>query len=107
MVMGTRIYGSSDDNIYADGDYRGQFSKFGTEDADKGVLVLLSDGSILEIKYGKLGMSIWGIKVFKKGDLFSRLDICTNEDDETYSDIAHFNEGITWIYVCSEWCKLE
>lgn len=99
----TKIYGQSDDNIYVDGEYSGQYTYFGTLDSDKGILLIVSDGTILEIKYGKLDLGIWGINIIKTGNLFDRIDYCTDEDAEIYSDIAHFKEGISFIYACSEW----
>lgn len=39
----TKIYGSSDDIVYFEGDVNGQVDCFGTDDQEKGVLVVCSD----------------------------------------------------------------
>lgn len=94
--MATKVYGASDDLIEFEGDCRGEVNCYGTDDRDQGVLVVMSDGTILEIQYGKLDQGIWGITVLRKGRLFERLDQCESEDADPYSDVAHFRDGIKW-----------
>jgi len=106
MGIRTKIYGVSDDRIEAEGDYQGEIGIYGTDDNEKGVLLIISDGTLLEIQYGKMGLGIWGIKVLRKGSLFLKLEICDNEDAEIYSDIAHFKGGIKSIYYSNEWGKM-
>jgi hypothetical protein len=98
----TEIYGASDDLIEFDGDYRGEVGCYGTEDSDLGALIVCSDGTVLEIKYGKNDKAIWGINVIERGTLFDRLEICTDEDAHRHSDTVYINEGIKWIYVAKE-----
>ena len=101
---GTQIYGASDDLVEFDGEYRGEVGSYGTDDREKGVLVVCSDGTVAEVKYGKNEGAIWEVKVLRKGSLFVKVDPCDNEDDDPYSDILYLNDGIKWIYACTgEW----
>lgn len=102
----TRIYGASDDLVEFDGDFTGEVGCYGTDDRDKGVLVIVSDGSILEVKYGKGGDGIWEVKLLKQGSLFEKISPCTSEDDDPYSDVAYFREGVTWAYAAKDWEKV-
>ena len=48
------------------------------------------------------------IKVLEKGLLFDKLDICTDEDSEIYSDIIYFKEGIKFAYAgISNWERVQ
>jgi len=102
----TKIYGSSDDLIEFEGDFTGEVGCYGTDDREHGVLVLVSDGSVLEVKYGKGGDGIWEVKLLKQGQQFDRIEPCTDEDADIYSDIAYFKAGITWAYAATEWEKV-
>lgn len=102
---GTRIYGQSDDNIYCDGEYEGQYSSY--DHAEDGILLVVSDGTLLEIKYGKGDLSIWGITVIKKGQLLLEIEICDDPSADIYSDVACFKPGIQYIYACSKWAKID
>lgn len=99
---GTKVYGASDDLIEFDGEFSGEVNSFGTDDREQGVLVVMSDGTILEVKYGKNGEAIWGITLLKQGTLFERLEFCLNEDADPYSDVAHFKAGIKWAYAAKK-----
>ncbi len=103
----TKIYGTSDDLIEFDGDVSGEVGKYGTDESEHGVLVVCSDGTLLEVKYGKGGEAIWEVKLLKRGDLFDRIDPCIDADSEIYSDQAHFNPGLKWAYAASEWEKVK
>jgi hypothetical protein len=92
----TKVYGASDDLIEFEGELSGEVGCFGTGDEDDalGVLVALSDGTILAVRYGKPGLGgVWGITMLRQGEMFERLDICTDEDANPYSDVAHFKAG--------------
>lgn len=104
--MATKVYGCSDDLIEFDGDFRGEVGCFGTDDRDNGVLVALSDGTFLEVKFGKNDEGIWEVKLVKKGELFDRIDQCDDADADPYSDVAHFKAGIKWAYAAKEWEKV-
>jgi len=94
----TKIYGTSDDLIEFEGDVNGEVGCFGTDDEDQGVLVMCSDGTLLEVKYGKNDDAIWEVKCIKKGTLFDRIDPCTDSEADPYSDVAHFKPGLKWAY---------
>lgn len=106
--MSTRVYGSSDDAVYLEGECSGQVDCHGTDDREQGVLVVMSDGTLLEVKYGKNGEGIWEVKLLKQGPLFERIELCVDEDADPYSDVAHFREGIKWAYAATkDWGKVE
>lgn len=100
--MPTKIYGCSDDNIEFEGDFTGEVGCYGTDDREHGVLVAVSDGTVLEVKYGKEGCSgVWEVKLLKKGSLFVRIDLCVDSDADPYSDVAHFKDGVKWAYAAT------
>lgn len=94
----TKVYGTSDDLIEFEGDVSGEVGC-----CDNGVLLVFSDGTILEVKYGKLGRAIWGITLHKQGELFDRIELCDDEDADIYSDIAHFRDGLKSAIAATEW----
>lgn len=92
--MTSRVYGASDDLIEFEGDLHGEVSCFGAgDDDDGGVLLAFSDGTILNVKLGKNGESIWALLTLRAGDLLDRIEYCDDEDAAVYSDIAHFKDG--------------
>lgn len=101
--MATRVYGASDDLIEFEGDVYGEVGCFGTDDRDKGVLVILSDGSILEVKYGKHDRAIWSVALIRQGSLFRQIIPCADEDAKPYSDQAFFGDGLKWAYAATSW----
>jgi len=101
--MTTKVYGASDDLIEFEGEVYGEVCDFGTDERDRGVLLLFSDDTILEVKYGKGGDAIWGIRVLRKGKLLDRVDGCVNENSVPYSDVAHFKNGLKWAKAASDW----
>lgn len=102
--MATKVYGQSDDLIEIEGDeLRGEVGYYGG-DEDEGALLVMSDGTILGVKYGKPGnLGVWAISVVRKGDLFDRIDVCFDEDATPYSDVAHFRPGITGGWAAKTW----
>ena len=104
-MSGTKVYGASDDLIEIEGDYTGEYNCYGTDDSDKGVLLVFSDGTLLEVKYGKGDECIWAITLLKKGSLFDRIDLCEVESEEGHSDIAYFKPGIKFVYAAQDWEK--
>lgn len=108
MVQETRIYGTSDDLIEVEGAYRGEVGCFGTDDRDKGVLIIVSDGTLLEVKYGKNDSGIWGINVIKKGSCFHSIELCDDEDATPYSDVVILHGEIKWVYAATDdWEKVQ
>ena len=104
--MPTKVYGASDDLIEFDGDVRGEVGNYGTDEAEHGELLIFSDGTLLEAKYGKADMAVWGITVIKGGELLKDIIPCSDEDADPHSDIALFNDGLKWAYAASEWEKV-
>lgn len=104
---GTQVYGASDDLIEFDGEYTGEVGCYGTDDDEHGVLVMLSDGTLLEVKYGKGGNGVWEVKAIKKGELFIGIEQCDDEDANPHSDVASFKPGIKWAYAAKEWEKVQ
>jgi hypothetical protein len=99
----TKVYGCSDDLVEFEGDVRGEVDCFGTDERDHGVLLVFSDGSLLEIKYGKGGDAVWGIQILRTGDLFDRVENCENPEAPIYSDVAFFKSGLKWCKYATEW----
>lgn len=96
--MSTQLYGASDDLLKLEGDLSEEF--YGGE---RPCLLIFSDGTVLTIKYGKEHLAVWAITLITQGKLFMRIVFCTDEDAERYSDTAHFNGGLEWVYIAKEW----
>jgi len=105
--LATKIFGLSDDLIEFRGDVKGEVGCYSTDDDKHGTLVICSDGTILEVKYGKGNLAIWWISLLNKGQLFDELIQCTNEDDDIYSDIATFKDGLKFAYAATEWQRVK
>lgn len=95
--MTTQVYGASDDLIEIEGDIRGEHADYGL--SKKSTYVILSDGTILSVHYGKEIGAIWQILVIRKGKLLDKIETCIDEDADRYSDTAYFFDGIEWAYV--------
>ena len=83
----TKIYGASDDLVEFNGDVQGEVGCYGTNKKEHGVLVVCSDGTVIEVKYGKASLYVWGILVIREGNLFDRLETCSHPDADPYSDV--------------------
>lgn len=105
--MATKVYGASDDLIEFEGELKGEAACSGTDDRKKGALVIFNDGTIVEVKYGKADMAIWGITVIKQGSLFDRIEPCNDEKADPYSDVLHFKDGVKWAYAATEWERVK
>ena len=108
--MSTKIYGASDDLVEFDGDVAGEVGCYGTDDREQGVLVVCSDGTLLEVKYGKGDAGIWGIDIIHVGVLFDRKEDCPieNENAKLASDVVHFKDGLSWAYAATgSWEKVQ
>jgi hypothetical protein len=49
---------------------------------------------------------VWAITLVRRGELFDRIDACDDEDADPHSDVAHFKNGIKWVYVAKEWERM-
>ena len=95
--MSTQIYGASDDLIEFEGDVLGESGFIGERGSS--ALVITSDGTVLEMKYGKGGKGIWSIVLLHRGPLFNRIDVELSQDASRHSDTAHFKSGLTDAWV--------
>lgn len=102
-MAGTKVWGASDDLIEFEGDFRGEVGCYGTDEEERGVLLVFSDGTLLEVKYGKGGRGIWGITLVSKGTLLDGIEQCDSADADPYSDVATFREGLKWVYAAKKW----
>lgn len=103
--MSTKVYGASDDLIEIEGDVRGESSPaYSSGDDEEPALLIFSDGTILSVVYGKpTNGGIWAVNLVRQGALFERIDVCTDEDADHYSDVAHFAGGLKWAYCAQKW----
>ena len=101
--MATTVWGTSDDLIEFDGDVYGEVGCYGTDERERGVLVVFSDGTLIEVKYGKNDRAIWGINVIQRGPLCDRFTSCDDEDAKIYSDTLAFKDGLKWAYAATDW----
>ena len=105
--MGTKIYGSSDDLIEIEGDIDEEIGNYGTDDRETGNLLAFSDGTILDVKYGKPTGGIWAITLLRKGDLFDKIVVCEDEEAKPYSDIAYLKDGIHHVFSAKEYKRIK
>jgi hypothetical protein len=94
----TRVFGYSDDNVCAEGDFSDEWGCWNTD-----LVLTCSDGTELHTHYGKeingVTDGIWSISVIMKGALFDRLEECFDADADPYSDIVYFRDGLTAIEI--------
>ncbi len=104
--VGNCVYGASDDLIEIEGEISVEVSYWHERD-DGPALVFMPDGTILSVIYGKPGFDgVWGVSLVKQGTHFDRIDVCTDEDADIYSDVAYFKEGLKKLgkaYVATKW----
>lgn len=103
--MTTKVYGCSDDLIEFEGDVKGEASHYSSD--NEPAMVIFSDGTIIEVEYGKADLAIWSISTIKTGDLFDRIDVCEDEDATPYSDVIHFRDGLKFAYVATEYQRVK
>ncbi len=82
----------------------GEVGSYGTDEG-KPVLLICSDGTLLEIWYGEEG--IFKMRLIKRGTLFDNITPCTEETEDVHSDKATFEPGLKWIYAATEWEKVK
>lgn len=104
--MATKVYGYSDDLIELEGDLCEEVNFIGKEDG-YGCFLGFNDGTMLEVRYGKGSQGIWSVVALSKGPLFDRIDVCGDENDDAYSDIAYLKDGVTCVYWAREWGRIK
>lgn len=102
--MGTTIYGRSDDLIEVEGDVTGEVGCYGTDDRATGALLVVSDGTVLDVKYGvPAKRGAWGIRVLRVGELFDRIESCDDDGADSDSDRVVLRDGVKWVMAAKEW----
>ncbi len=102
--MATEVYGYSDDLIEFEGDVSGEVASARDDDP---TLIVCSDGTILEARYGKAGLGVWQLTVVRRGELFDRVELGYDEEAARHSDTAHFRDGLTGAWVAREFYPVE
>lgn len=105
--MSTRIYGRSDDLIEFDGDVYGEVSCASNYDAQAGIMVICSDGTILDVKYSRIVLGVWNVALVARGTLLDSIEPCVDEDADPYSDVATFRDGLKWAYAAHRWERVQ
>lgn len=104
--MTTRIYGASDDLFEVEGDVTGEAGV--TVAGGPSTVAFCSDGTVLRVNYGDdVGRGIWKLTVLERGSLLDRVDVCTDEYADPYSDVAHFRKGLKWVYLAKSAEKVQ
>jgi hypothetical protein len=103
--MATRIYGRSDDLIEFEGDVTGE-ANYQSGDDHQATLIVCSDGTVLAVRYGKLGLGIWHIMALQYGPLYEAIIPCNSEDANPPSDVVIVNDGLMWAYVAHQCTKV-
>ena len=105
--MSTKVYGASDDLIEFEGDVYGEVGYYAGNEDTAPAMIAFSDGTLLTVGYGKNDLGIWEIKLLRAGELFQRIDPCTDEDANPHSDVAHFAPGLKWAYAATDWQRVK
>ncbi len=90
MDLKVKVYGVSDDLVEIEG------SSYWEDEIgcyDKDVRIWFCDGTVIRIRYADGG--IWRIDVETQGTEKHRLDVCSGEDEDDYSDCFYTNAEIT------------
>lgn len=86
-----KIYGYSDDLV--------EIENSSYEEDEIGcynsvVRLCFTDDTIIRVGYSKENLAVWWIEVEKQGTADQRLEICTDEEAEIYSDIFYIDAEI-------------
>lgn len=84
-----KVYGESDDLVEIEGSsyWNDEIGCYG-----KDVRIWFCDGTVIRIRYAG---GIWRIDVEAQGTEKHRLDVCSGEDEDDYSDCFYINAEIT------------
>lgn len=92
-----KVFGYSDDLVEIEGAPHPSEDEIDCFDQD--VQITFADGTQIKIGYPKPDLAVWWIRVEKQGTAPSKLTVCTNEDDEIYSDIFEIDSTIERVEV--------
>lgn len=82
----TKVYGYSDDIVtYGDDEI---------DCYDDDVIIVFSDNTIIRVGYSKESLGVWWIEVVHAGTAAHRLEICTDEEAEIYSDVFEIDADV-------------
>ena len=82
-----KIYGYSDDLIEIEGQMEDEIDCYNAT-----LRITFLDGTVVEFSYGKPEGAIWKCNLVSQGKYFDKIDYCTNEEDEVYSDILYMKD---------------
>lgn len=85
-----KVYGVSDDLVEIEGS---SYWEDEIDCYDKDVRIWFCDGTVIRIRYADGG--IWRIEIEAQGTEKHRLDVCSGEDEDDYSDCFYINAEIT------------
>lgn len=85
-----KVYGVSDDLVEIEGS---SYWEDEIDCYDKDVRIWFCDGTVIRIRYADGG--IWRIDVETQGTEKHRLDVCSGEDEDDYSDVFYIDAEIT------------
>lgn len=107
-----KIYGASDDLVEFEGiRFKGEVAGNFDTDEDKRGLIFCSDGTVLEVAYGKTrggeSLAVWEFLLVTHGSLFEQVDECFDEEATPYSDVVHFADDLEWAYVAHRWERVK
>ena len=95
VEQAARVFGRSDDLIVIQGGHcAGEIDCYGKAGGSRSILLGFSDGTLLQVRHGKRGTSIWEITVIQKGGQFDRLESCDDPDAQLCSDVVYFRGRI-------------
>ncbi|KKM44027.1 hypothetical protein LCGC14_1562220 [marine sediment metagenome] len=93
--MKTIIYGTSDDLIEIEGDFREEFCG----GSEEGELLAFSDGTLAKIKYD----GVWRITPIVKGKTHWTKTEAVSAEDDNYSDRLTLVGDISWVCLGTEY----
>lgn len=95
-----RVYGYSDDIVCIEGS---KYKENEIDCYDKDIEIEFTDGTIINIGYGKNDLAIWYICVKKYGSASYNHIVCEDENSEIYSDIFEIESEIKYHKIVNKW----
>ena len=101
--MATKVYGASDDLIEFEGDVAGEVGAYGTDDKDHGVLLVFSDGTMLEVSTARPSSQSGASQCWRAGMSFRTSSTVRTRTRYHTPTWRHFGLGLKWCYAAKEW----